>query len=592
MATSAFKSTTKRASISGSSSEDSSSAATRSLRRSRSLSRFSRPTAESVLDSNNGAPKGKFVNTARGSTTQFPEISLDDLALEFFSSSSSMNEKGRDAGAVEGKEREGRSVSRRGEIGRWASDTASSRRRGRSVSKTRDDVVSGSSASGAKNVISSDAPPRRRRSLSVARYQISDSEDLIRSFVVMDSHCCEMHRQIVICNLQEMFKAFQNLSEVDHSRNSSNRANVKASISGNSQMTLEPKATASSNRRLGRTQSHKDLSMLHDGYSSHSSALTDDESKDTRLVNNGFEKIIRAVYAQRKAEHPTEDVANRGLYEAMRKELRHAVQEIRSELNQAIGRNQTTLTYGDCLQSDNFDALQVILRQSLNRLVLLCCMKISPSRSAMVEKCKQDLLKEHRGRDISKVVKELPDSRTSTVAENPSRARKRSNDRNRMSKRLIEEAERYFEDFISNVEDTDISSFDGERSDGSSTLGGTIRGREAVTYKIPVRLSSTCGPVEMEGVILPWLQWETGDDASLSPNTNSHTQALHWDSEKDAGNCSKSDGGGWSRSSVPNYCLDDEYLKHGNNEQLLFEMYSERNRINSGGLLLCTAFHF
>lgn len=110
-------------------------------------------------------PRGKFVNTTRGSTAPFPEISLDDLALEFFSSSSK-NES--DGGA--GVEREGRSASRRGEIGRWASDTASSRRRGRSVSRGRRDAVpSSSAASGAKNAVSSDASSRRRRSVSVAR---------------------------------------------------------------------------------------------------------------------------------------------------------------------------------------------------------------------------------------------------------------------------------------------------------------------------------------------------------------------------------------------------------------------------------------
>lgn len=94
----------------------------------------------------------------------------------------------------------------------------------------------------------------------------------------------------------------------------------------------------------------------------------------------------------------------------------------------------------------------------------------------------------------------------------------RSSDRSRMTKRLTEEAEKYFEDFISNVEDTDISSFDGERSDGSSTLGGTTRARditvgEAKSYQSPA--GSSC-PVEMEGVVLPWLQWVTSDDCSLS----------------------------------------------------------------------------
>lgn len=79
-----------------------------------------------------------------------------------------------------------------------------------------------------------------------------------------------------------------------------------------------------------------------------------------------------------------------------------------------------------------------------------------------------------------------------------------------MSKRLTEEAEKYIEDFISNVEDTDISSLDGERSDTSSTLGGMTR---ADTFRTPPPISK-CPPVEMDGVVLPWLQWETSNDAS------------------------------------------------------------------------------
>lgn len=79
-----------------------------------------------------------------------------------------------------------------------------------------------------------------------------------------------------------------------------------------------------------------------------------------------------------------------------------------------------------------------------------------------------------------------------------------------MSKRLTEEAEKYFEDFISNVEDTDISSLDGERSDTSSTLGGITK---TETFQSPAMSKPL--PAEMDGVVLPWLQWETTNDASL-----------------------------------------------------------------------------
>ncbi|KAL6518031.1 hypothetical protein OROMI_033732 [Orobanche minor] len=552
MASSAFKSATKRASIGGSSSEDSS---RRTLRRSRSLSRFSDPIApepETETDYSKIVPRGKFVNTTRGSTMAFPEISLDDLALELFSSSSK-NDNESDGVVVDRKERERRSISRRGEIGRWASDTASSRRRGRSVSRTRGgDVVSSSSASGAKKVIPSDGGSRRQRSLSLAKFQISDSE-----------------------------------SEVDRSRNLSNRATVKASSNGNCHMSSAAQNTiASSTRRLGRSRSHNEFSQLHDGYSSHSSGPTDEESKVTHVGKNGHEKIIRAVYAQ-KAEHPTEDVANGGLYEAMRKELRYAVEELRTELNQAMGMNQKALAGGDCLRSDH---------------------DFSRTRAKYATKLEQ--LEQHKQDLLAEMVNELPYSRPSALTQKPSRTRKKSSDRSRVSKNLVEEAERYFEDFICNVEDTDISSFDGERSEGSSTLL-----REAETCKTHAGFTSR--PVEMDGVILPWLQWETTSHDDYLPGMNKATpltpvipEALWRDSEKDdislndPSSHSISSGGSWSpglfdssliikgqdacKTRQHNSFDMEEYLKLRNNEELLFEMYREKHRISSGGMLLCT----
>jgi hypothetical protein len=78
-----------------------------------------------------------------------------------------------------------------------------------------------------------------------------------------------------------------------------------------------------------------------------------------------------------------------------------------------------------------------------------------------------------------------------------------------MSKRLTEEAEQYFEDFLSNVEDTDFSSFDGERSDTSSSRKDILL--HAMT-ETPVALPKISSPAEADGVVLPWLQWETSND--------------------------------------------------------------------------------
>jgi len=91
-----------------------------------------------------------------------------------------------------------------------------------------------------------------------------------------------------------------------------------------------------------------------------------------------------------------------------------------------------------------------------------------------------------------------------------------------MSKCLTEEAERYFEDFLSNVEDTDISSFDGEKSDTSSTLGGSVKLREpavhnAISEAHAILAKATSLPEETDGVLLPWLEWETSNDVTPPP---------------------------------------------------------------------------
>lgn len=56
-------------------------------------------------------------------------------------------------------------------------------------------------------------------------------------------------------------------SDIDRSQNSSNRATVKAPVGGNTQLPLSSKVAASSYRRPGRSRSHIDLPLIHDGYS-------------------------------------------------------------------------------------------------------------------------------------------------------------------------------------------------------------------------------------------------------------------------------------------------------------------------------------
>ncbi|KAJ0048819.1 hypothetical protein Pint_15645 [Pistacia integerrima] len=570
MATSAFKSTTKRTPVATSQSsatDDSSSLTNRSSaahRRSRSLSRFSRrlPGQDFFPDE---APKGRFVNTVRGSG--FPEISLDDLAVEFFDSSA---DRGRSSA---------RNDNVRPNDSRVGGSGGGTARRGRSVSRQGAKGTGGNFSGGGRVVPESNNNARRRRSVSVVRYQISDSE-----------------------------------SDLDHSQSSSNRGSLKSNISVNSQMPSSHRSTASNHRpMLRRSVSQRDL-KYHDGYSSQSSALTGDERRDAQCNKNGIEKIIQAVYAQNKVEHPTGDDSNGGLYDAMRKELRHAVEEIRMEIEQdsllpvqaAVKTKTSPLPNDNGLQSKNFDALQSVSTVRRNYAT-----KLEQSEKRKQDLLAEILLEEQRSRELSKIVQELLPESKNSVVEKPIRARKRSNDSNRMSKRLTEEAEKYIEDFISNVEDTDISSIDGERSDTSSTLGGVTK---TETFQSPA--ISKLLPVQMDGVVLPWLQWETTNDASTqSCKTKTQPQSTpktkFWDSSQEPTSAqdlsyhSASSHGSWSPGIIDGYsmkfgedkgiqnqktrsCIDvEEYLKFQKDEDLLFEMVRQQQRISSGGLLLC-----
>ncbi|KAI9087639.1 hypothetical protein K1719_030509 [Acacia pycnantha] len=508
MATAAFKSTTKRTPIpasSASSTDDSTSSRLNSSshRRSRSLSRFSRriPAQDTcnVLDEF-PATRGKFVNTTSGSG--FPEISLDDLAIAFFESGD-----------------RGRSTLRRNEISP-ASEVPASQRRGRSVSSRRTGVTNDGNANAGDNFGGrrpvSDANPRRRRSISVARYQISDSE-----------------------------------SDMDHFHSAKGHVNAKSSDIGNK--LLRKPVDSSQNPVLRKSFSQKDL-RSYDGYT---------------------------------AERP---IMDSGMHKAMRKGLRHAA-----------------------------DDSKMANKQDVASSIRNCEINLEKSEKRKQALLAEIALEEQRHKELSEVVKELRPHSKSMAIQKPSSARKSSSDKKGMSKRLTEEAERYIEDFISNVEDTDISSLDGERSDTSSSIGG-LRSREA--FKSPSMLRN----VETEGVALPWLQWETSNEASpasrnktrlssTTPTTASSSQEIT--KVRNQSNHSVSSRGSWSPgglqleylgkdlshefgeslcfsrqalSAEPKGLRYDvfEYLKSKSDEDFLIERWRHSQRINSGSLMLCS----
>ncbi|KAF8687728.1 hypothetical protein HU200_042658 [Digitaria exilis] len=235
------------------------------------------------------------------------------------------------------------------------------------------------------------------------------------------------------------------------------------------------------------------------------------------------------------------------------------------------------------------------------------------------EKRKQELLaqlaaEEQHGHELTKIVRELlPTPKKTANLQRQPRHRRRSNDRSKVSKRLTEEAEQYFEDFLSNVEDTDFSSFDGERSDTSSTRKDMLL--HPMT-EIPVVLPKVAPPAEAEadGVVLPWLQWETSSDPLTSP---CKTKVQGESTACSTSNQTVSSRGSWSpaeyatstaskdkllsrfeevgicQSRCPNFAGTssfqiDDYQHLRRSEELLFENWRQKQRIESGGLFLCS----
>ncbi|ESQ43580.1 hypothetical protein EUTSA_v10013029mg [Eutrema salsugineum] len=591
MATSTLNSGTKRTTPLAKSSEsgdDSSSYSTRRSipRRHRSLSRFSHRISDPDPEVT-PMRKGKFVNTVRGSG--FGEISLDDLAVEFFESFSgdsgvSSGERGRSGsrksgggvggggeGEVTSSQRRGRSVSRvgsgsNGGLRRLDADTESSRRR-RSLSRkpsTRE--ITGKSGG---LDLGSNSSSRRRSVSRQPRERVNSGEnsgDAIRGRTIgADRENANSRRRRSLSVVRRRIDNSE--SDVDQVRYSSNSRDEKSFMSGKSENGGSHKLAASDHRQGLRRSLSQNPVKYHDGYSSHSSAVTDDEGKDSSSSKHGTERIIRTVYAQNKATPKKRESLGNSDYGSQRKshDDHHAI---------------STFTKGYATK----------LQESEER-----------KRDLLAE----IMLEQQRSREHSMNLKELLAENSSEADEKPSRTRKRSKDRSsRMSMCLTDEAEQFIDEFISNIEDTDFSSFEDERSESSSSFGLT-KTQSTQSTTVPKSV-----PVEMDGLILPWLQWETPDDTSSasliclnkSPHTpNAKPNIWESDSTQDASSVQGtsigtiSSRGSWSPyesaakpvSPIRRLKIDvAEYLKRPNSADILNETWKLRHRISSGSLVL------
>ncbi|XP_031381349.1 uncharacterized protein LOC116195998 isoform X2 [Punica granatum] len=180
------------------------------------------------------------------------------------------------------------------------------------------------------------------------------------------------------------------------------------------------------------------------------------------------EKTIKAVCEQMKSvqeQHLGEQPTNTSIYETVRSEVRQAISDIQSDLESSIRKNNPTAI----ASSDIVDIPPDLVNPGAVELVMDIrseyAKKLEQERA---RKLRADLaVEEHRGEELSRILKEiLPDPKASN-SQKPRPARKASIERRKISKRLTEEAMAYFDECVS------LSTFDS--SDFSSPEDPPLR---------------------------------------------------------------------------------------------------------------------
>ncbi|XP_030548178.1 uncharacterized protein LOC115753622 [Rhodamnia argentea] len=359
------------------------------------------------------------------------------------------------------------------------------------------------------------------------------------------------------------------------------------------------------------------LSSLHweDGVSMGS--LSGVEERTIKAVS--VSEQIKAV----REDHLGGDATPSSIYETVRSEVRRAISDIQTDLETAIRRSNTAALGSssvvdippDLVNPGAVELVMDIRREYAEKL------EESQERA---RKLKADLaVEEHRGQELSRILKEiLPDPRASS-GQKSRPGRKGSLERRKMSKRLTEEALAYFDECVS------LSTFDS--SDFSSpedpplklvgdanplNEGGSVRASNLSASAMHTpnghvnekQQSFMERRLELGGKSSRVAVGCSNENSTSEPGSSESTnRELGWkhkfsfsgdtfeyfDLRRDVSNCvkgtknrSKKDDSS-TASTRSNYFHFDEYDFHASMQSLLADRVTHRNRLESGGFLIC-----
>ncbi|KAJ8899040.1 hypothetical protein K2173_008869 [Erythroxylum novogranatense] len=312
------------------------------------------------------------------------------------------------------------------------------------------------------------------------------------------------------------------------------------------------------------------------------------------------ERTIKAVYEQMKSFQRNDYGGDSSscMYETVRSEVRRAISDIQDDLETVVRRNNvaniatTNITDipPDLVNPCAVELVLDIRREFAN--------KLEQSRDR-ARQLRADLaLEEHRGLELSRILKEvLPDPNTPNVQKSRP-GRKCSTERRRMSKRLSEEAMAYFDECVS-LSTFDSSDFSSQEDAPFKLMGiappsgdpasfsqaGSSLGANHWPSSSPCEKQEACSVYSYDDASrqLPTRQWDRKSRFSFSKESSGT-----FDSQQQVNKCVKVLEKDPSISTTTHYDLD-EYSLQASEQSFLFDRLFSKNRMESGSMLLCGA---
>ncbi|KAL0429493.1 UNVERIFIED_CONTAM: hypothetical protein Sradi_0575300 [Sesamum radiatum] len=326
-------------------------------------------------------------------------------------------------------------------------------------------------------------------------------------------------------------------------------------------------------------------------------------------LSEAEEKTIKAVCEDLKlmGEKRGGDMPPGEIYATVRSEVRRAISDIQNDLESACRRNNANTVAASSvavMASDLVNPEPVELISDIRREYAI---KLEESEER-ARKLRADLaVEEHRGQELDRILKEiLPEPKTSGI-QRSRRGRRTSNERKRMSKRLTDEAMAYFDECVS-LSTFDSSDFSASDDPPYSSVGGAVSAGASSLIRASPNISCSYdqgSDLHQKQIFGGQVQFYSCEDSGPTANSSSvepgSTQLYQFSfADKKSENVGpKEDIRNYIRNfergakkdldfeETQSYYDAGEYSAHGRKESVLIDRVLYSSRIESGGLILC-----